>query len=276
MAKAGEGAAEAASAEEKAPAEQLEDLQDLLPTLKLNAKDEALKKKLLEEGFGDWTRKDFRSFTLALEQFGRKDRDAVCRQVAHETGKGEGDVERYLDAFNRCAASQLAEYAKVMEKVERGEKKIARQTEIAEALSAKVSRAGADAFQTLTVNYTAGGGGGARGKIWTEDEDAFLVCMMHRHGYGAWERIRSEVRRAWQFKFDWFFKSRSSAELQRRGDVLLRCIEKENEDVAKKEKADKAKKAKKGGGNGGGDKAGKDKKRGSSPGPGGGGKKAKA
>jgi SWI/SNF-related matrix-associated actin-dependent regulator of chromatin subfamily A member 5 len=156
---------------------QLEDLEALLPTLGLPPKDQALKNRLVEEGFGDWTRKDFRSFTLALEQFGRKDRDAVFRQVrslaafpprwreavesllvhagfmwflwflwflrfqvAHETGKGEADVERYLDAFTRCGASQLVDYAKVMEKVERGEKKIARQTEIADALSAKVGQ----------------------------------------------------------------------------------------------------------------------------------------
>jgi len=72
------------------------------------------------------------------------------------------------------------------------------------------------------VNYGGAGTGGSRGKIWTEDEDAYLVCMMHRHGYGQWERIRQEIRRAWQFKFDWFFKSRNAAELQRRGDVLLR------------------------------------------------------
>jgi len=52
-----------------------------LPTLALSAKDEKEKKKLMEEGFGDWTRKDYRAFTAALEQFGRKDREAVFRQV---------------------------------------------------------------------------------------------------------------------------------------------------------------------------------------------------
>ena len=112
-------------------------------------------------------------------------------------------------------------------------------------------------FQTLTINYGGVGGGGVRGKIWSEEEDAYLVCMMHRHGYGQWERIRQEVRRAWQFKFDWFFKSRNATELQRRGDVLLRCIEKENEDLERKlrERARKAAEAaagqgKRGGGGG--------------------------
>ena len=34
-------------------------------------------------------------------------------------------------------------------------------------------------------------------------EDAFLVVMMHRHGYGAARRIQLEIRRAWQFRFNW-------------------------------------------------------------------------
>ena len=189
-------------------------------------------------------------------------------------------MERYLEAFNRRAEGALLDYAKVLEKIERGEKKIARQTEISEALNKKIERAGANAFQTLTVNYAASGGGGARGKVWTEEEDGYLVCMMHRHGYGQWERIRQEIRRAHQFKFDWFFKSRSAPELQRRGDVLLRCIEKENEDVDRKarELAKAATSAKKGGAGKGGSAA-DDKKRkskGASPAPGDGGKKAKS
>ncbi|CAN0241061.1 unnamed protein product, partial [Ectocarpus fasciculatus] len=55
--------------------------------------------------------------------------------------------------------------------------------------------------------------------------------MMHRYGYGNWEVIRMEIRKAWQFRFDWFFKSRNAAELQRRGDTLIRLVEKENEEL---------------------------------------------
>lgn len=189
----------------------------------------------MDEGFADWTRKDFRSFTSALEQYGRKDSENVFRQVSHETGKPEHDVEAYFEAFEKNAETNLVEWAKIVEKIEKGEKKIQRQAEIKNALNLKVARHAPNPFQTLTVTYAGvGGGGGVRGKIWSEEEDAYLVCMMHRHGYGQWERIRQEIRRAWQFKFDWFIKSRNAAELQRRGDVLLRCIEKENEDFERK------------------------------------------
>jgi SWI/SNF-related matrix-associated actin-dependent regulator of chromatin subfamily A member 5 len=63
--------------------------------------------------------------------------------------------------------------------------------------------------------------------VYLEDEDQFLVCMTHELGYGEWDALKDEVRRAWQFRFDWFIKSRSAAELGRRVDVLIRIIEKE-------------------------------------------------
>jgi len=197
------------------------------------------KAKLLEEGFSDWNRKDFRSLVTALEQYGRHDKNNVFRQVAQETGKVEADIERYYTVFWKKGDKQLAEWQKVKDKIEKGEKKIARHSEIRAALDKKV-KSYDRAFQQITINYALGGGGGAKGKVWTEDEDGFLVVMMQRHGYGLWERIRQEIRNNHNFKFDWFFKSRNAVELQRRGDVLLRCIEKEHEEAAKKEAAAKA------------------------------------
>ena len=60
-------------------------------------------------------------------------------------------------------------------------------------------------WKTIKLNYVQG----TKNRAYTEEEDAFLLCMMHRHGFGANERIRLEIRRAWQFRFDWYFKSRS-------------------------------------------------------------------
>merc|ERR1712238_18817 len=63
-----------------------------------------------------------------------------------------------------------------------------------------------------------------------EQEDAFLIFMMHRHGFGAARRIQLEIRRAWQFRFNWFFKSCSPQEIQKRCEVLIRVVEKEVQD----------------------------------------------
>ena len=48
------------------------------------------------------------------------------------------------------------------------------------------------------------------------------------------ERIRMEIRRAWQFRFDWFFKSRNAQEIQKRCEAVVRLVEKENDEIRKK------------------------------------------
>ena len=57
---------------------------------------------------------------------------------------------------------------------------------------------------------------------------------MWKHGFGMAERIRMEIRRAWQFRFDWFFKSRNAQEIQKRCEAVVRLIEKENDEIRKK------------------------------------------
>lgn len=42
-----------------------------------------------------------------------------------------------------------------------------------------------------------------------EEEDRFILCMVHKLGYGAWDELKAEIRRSWRFRFDWFFKSRT-------------------------------------------------------------------
>ena len=52
--------------------------------------------------------------------------------------------------------------------------------------------------------------------------------------YGEWDALKMEVRKAWQFRFDWFIKSRTTIELSKRCEVLMRMIEKENQDIEEK------------------------------------------
>lgn len=49
----------------------------------------------------------------------------------------------------------------------------------------------------------------AQTKSYTEEEDRFLICMMAKLGYGNWDALRLEIRKAWQFRFDWFIKTRT-------------------------------------------------------------------
>lgn len=98
-----------------------------------------------------------------------------------------------------------------------------------EALESKTSRY-KNSWKELKIVY-----GQNKGKAYTEEEDQFLVCMTHQLGYGNWEELKNEIRKAWQFRFDWFIKSRTTQELNRRVDTLIRLIEKENQEIEEME-----------------------------------------
>lgn len=124
-------------------------------------------------------------------------------------------------------------------------------------------------FHQLRLSY-----GNNKGKNYTEEEDRFLVCMLHKLGFdkeNVYEDLRSAVR--WvvaninliatiefridfsyscncssspQFRFDWFLKSRTALELQRRCNTLITLIERENLELEEKERQEKKKKTGKG------------------------------
>lgn len=60
--------------------------------------------------------------------------------------------------------------------------------------------------------------------------------MVHKLGYGNWDELKSAFRMSPLFKFDWFVKSRTTQELTRRCDTLIRLIEKENQEYDERER----------------------------------------
>ncbi|XP_030836704.1 SWI/SNF-related matrix-associated actin-dependent regulator of chromatin subfamily A member 5 [Strongylocentrotus purpuratus] len=192
------------------------------------------KESLLTQGFTDWNKRDFNQFVKACEKFGRDDVESICRDVE---GKPQEEVREYLNVFwERC--NELQDVDRIMAQIERGESKIQRKIGIKKALDAKMARYRAP-FHQLRIQY-----GTNKGKNWTEDEDRFLVCMLHKLGFdkeNVYDDLRSGVRQAPQFRFDWFIKSRTAMELQRRCNTLITLIERENQELEEKEKVDKKK-----------------------------------
>ena len=97
------------------------------------------KEQLLREGFVDWTRKDFRSFLNAMERRGRDEVDVIARETSNETGKTEEEVRRYHKVFWE-RHKELADWERVIDKIEKGEKRLQRSKEIREALAEKIAR----------------------------------------------------------------------------------------------------------------------------------------
>lgn len=241
-----------------------EEKEKALPTFTLSEEEVKEKTRLQAEGFPDWSRKDFRAFCASLEKHGRYNFKGIAHDMLNETGKELGEVQRYFVAF-WTNYRRIADWKKMIEKVEKGEKKILRLREIRDVIQEKIERHLEDTFSSkvkamkdtenlpsalellayswpkIKLNY----GSGTRGRAYEEEEDCFLLYMMHLHGYGSAERIRLEIRRAWQFRFDWYFKSRSATEIQKRCDVIVRIVEKEMDELHKKEEAEQEARAEK-------------------------------
>ncbi|XP_076843705.1 LOW QUALITY PROTEIN: putative global transcription activator SNF2L1 [Brachyhypopomus gauderio] len=205
----------------------------------LTAEETEEKERLLTQGFTSWNKRDFNQFIKANEKYGRDDIDSIAREVE---GKNPEEVIEYSAVFwERC--NELQDIERIMAQIERGEARIQRRISIKKALDVKIARYKAP-FHQLRIQY-----GTNKGKNYTEEEDRFLVCMLHKMGFdkeNVYEELRQCVRNTPQFRFDWFIKSRTAMELQRRCNTLISLIEKENMEIEEKERAEKKKRAPKG------------------------------
>ena len=85
-------------------------------------------------------------------------------------------------------------------------------------------------LQQLKLNYSVST---TNKKIYTEDEDRFLLVMLDKFGLDAenlHDLIRDEIRESPLFRFDWFFLSRTSLEISRRCNTLILTVQREFEE----------------------------------------------
>ncbi|KAJ8447715.1 LOW QUALITY PROTEIN: hypothetical protein Cgig2_031769 [Carnegiea gigantea] len=231
----------------------------------LTAEEQEEKERLLEEGFSTWTRRDFNTFIRACEKYGRND----IRSIASEMeGKTYEEVERYAKVFkerykelngkvcsslvrlylwhkeNVCSANLMLatlvllmscnyyvlDYDRIIKNIERGEARITRKDEIMKAIGKKLDRY-KNPWLELKIQY-----GQNKGKLYNEECDRFMICMIHKLGYGNWDELKAAFRTSPLFRFDWFVKSRTTQELARRCDTLIRLVERENQEYDERER----------------------------------------
>jgi len=194
-------------------------------------------KDLEAEGFSEWTRGDFTKYTKGCEKYGRADYKSIADDIGT---KSPEEVQSYSSAFWEKGALYIPDFNKISHRIEEGERKLEEKAKMADALSSKV-RSCENPWQTLTIKY-----GNNRGKLFTEEEDRFLVCMTHELGYGKWDELKREVRRCPDFRFDWLFKSRTPQELGRRVDLLVRLILNEHKEPGGRKRKAEAQSAQEG------------------------------
>lgn len=201
----------------------------------LNEDEQLEKEELLQDGFINWSRRDFNQFIKMCEKYGRDDMQSVSREIE---GKTPEEVIQYAQVFWE-RYSELADSEKIIAQIEKGEQRIKRRQDIKQAIEIKMARY-TQPFHQLRINY-----GANKGKNYIEEEDRYLICMLHQLGVDremVYEELKLAIREAPQFRFDWFLKSRTSSELQRRCNTLITLIERENSELEERELATKKQK----------------------------------
>jgi len=186
--------------------------------------DEERERKLVmqEEGFAYWNRRDFQQFINGSAKFGRTDYVGISTEV---DSKDPDEIEEYAKVFWK-RYHEIADYDKHIKSIEAGEEKL-RKTNWQRKMLRKKMEMYRVPLQQLKINYTVST---TNKKVYTEEEDRFLLVMLDRYGVDGddlHEKIRDDIRESPLFRFDWFFLSRTPVEIGRRCTTLLNTVSRE-------------------------------------------------
>lgn len=183
---------------------------------------------LLNQGFTEWSRRDFQAFCRLSEKYGRDSLESIASELEGKTLK---EVKDYAAVFWQ-RYKEVADHQRIISNIEKGEQKIQRQHDMLKAVREKIAMY-KNPWRELKITY-----GPNKFKSFTEEEDRFLLCSIPEVGFGNWDELKAQIRQHWQFRFDWFIKSRTPKELGRRVETLISLIEKESTQTDKKRDAD--------------------------------------
>lgn len=180
------------------------------------------KAKMQDQGFGNWNRRDFQQFVNGSAKFGRNNYQGIAIEV---DSKDVDEIMKYAKVFWK-RYTEIADYDKHIKSIEAGEQRIANNAKNKQLIRRKMEMYRVP-LQQMKINYTVST---TNKKVYTEEEDRFLVVQLDKHGVDGdnlYDTIRDEIRDSPLFRFDWFFLSRTPLELSRRCTTLIQTIVKE-------------------------------------------------
>ncbi|MCJ1254093.1 hypothetical protein MMC24_001907 [Lignoscripta atroalba] len=205
-------------------AERALEQQEIDDATPLTEEEQEQKASMSEQGFVHWNRRDFQQFINGSAKHGRNNYAEIADEV---DGKNEKEVREYAKVFWQ-RYTEIMDYPKHIATIEAGEEKARKLNHQRKMLRRKMDMYRVP-LQQLKLNYSVST---TNKKVYTEEEDRFLLVMLDRYGVdgeGIYERIRDEIRESPLFRFDWFFLSRTPVEIGRRCATLLTTVAREFE-----------------------------------------------
>ncbi len=205
-------------------AERALEQQEIDDATPLTEAEQAEKARMSEQGFVNWNRRDFQQFINGSAKHGKFNYAEIAEEV---DGKNEKEVREYVKVFWQ-RYTDIMDYPKYIATIEAGEEKARKLNHQRKMLKKKMEMYRVP-LQQLKLNYSVST---TNKKVYTEEEDRFLLVMLDRFGIdgeGIYDRIRDEIRESPLFRFDWFFLSRTAVEIGRRCATLLTTVAREFE-----------------------------------------------
>ena len=202
--------------------EQKLEMEEIENSRPLTEEEKNLKEELLRSGYSNWNRKNFLHFIHLCSKYGR---NAILLIASEFEDKNLEEVREYAKKF-WTSYEEIDGYERYISQIEMGEERIVRTKLQKESLRRKMSHYRYP-LQELTLKYPPMS---TSKKTFTEDEDRFLLVQLFRFGLdrpNVYDLVRDAIRDSPLFEFDFFFQSRNTAELARRGSTLLACVLKE-------------------------------------------------
>uniref|UniRef100_A0A7S4ACA6 Chromatin-remodeling complex ATPase chain n=1 Tax=Pseudo-nitzschia australis TaxID=44445 RepID=A0A7S4ACA6_9STRA len=189
------------------------------------------KDALLKEGFLGWSRVNYTSYIKASAKYGRSD----IAKVASEVGKSEAQVVEFSNAFwGETGKERFSEheYNRVSNLVAKGEKKLIDMKALRKGLKVFISLFD-NPWEKLDFPHV-----NTKDKLFSADNDRYLLCWTHKYGIGQWGAIKMAIRRSPQFRFDYFFRCLPVDIIGRRCETLMKAALKEVELLENKMRED--------------------------------------
>eukprot|EP01006_Ploeotia_vitrea_P039228 TRINITY_DN66325_c6_g8_i2.p1 TRINITY_DN66325_c6_g8~~TRINITY_DN66325_c6_g8_i2.p1 ORF type:complete len:892 (+),score=142.37 TRINITY_DN66325_c6_g8_i2:309-2678(+) len=187
---------------------------------------------LVQEGFADWTKRDLQTFIRLCEKYGRDDHDEICNGMPW---KEKETVVAYCAAFWKKGPTMLTDWDKIEKRIVKGESTLKRRKEISAALQWKMSCyynpwTELEIVKSSASSKSKNSSSFMKPAVFTAEEDRFLLCLTASIGWGEWEKVKAEVMQAWEFRFNYFLHTRTTTDIARRMEHLMKQLEKEHND----------------------------------------------
>ncbi|KAG0681535.1 hypothetical protein C6P40_004688 [Pichia californica] len=181
------------------------------------------KRRLIDEGFGDWNKREFMQFVHGCAKYGSKSYEEISNDMK---AKDENDVRRYAEVFWQ-RFKEVDGWERYTKEIEAGERKLEKSKTQGEILKGKIKEHKYP-IEELTIQYPPNNSK----RMYSLIEDRYLLIKADEYGIlnqHLCDLIKQDIMKEEIFRYCFYFKSRTANELSRRIGTLLLAVSREVE-----------------------------------------------